>query len=63
MTDGVEGYLVSSYEVERIAELIVSLADDENNALKLSSNARSRSKDFTPQQFEQKLRQFIGDQV
>ncbi|MEH6587347.1 MAG: glycosyltransferase family 4 protein [Halioglobus sp.] len=61
VSDGVEGYLVSSYEVERISELIVELADDEAKVLRLSRNAKMRAADFTPQQFESQLREVIGD--
>lgn len=61
VSDGVEGYLVSSYEVERIANLIVELADDEEKTLQLSQNAKKRAGDFTPQQFESQLREVIGD--
>ena len=61
VSDGVEGYLVSSYEVERIAELVVELADDEEKVLQFSRNAKKRAGDFTPQQFERQLRKVIGD--
>lgn len=61
VSDGVEGYLVSSYEVERIAELVVELADDEEKVQQLSRNAKKRAGDFTPQRFESQLREVIGD--
>ena len=61
VSDGVEGYLVSSYEVERISELIVMLADDEAKVLRLSRNAKKRAGEFTPEQFESQLREVIGD--
>ncbi|MEP4147184.1 MAG: glycosyltransferase family 4 protein [Halioglobus sp.] len=61
VSDGVEGYLVSSYEVEEIARLILGLSEDEDKALELSKNAGKRSKDFSQQKFDREILEFIGD--
>ncbi|RLA19160.1 MAG: hypothetical protein DRQ56_06005 [Gammaproteobacteria bacterium] len=60
ISEGVEGYLISSYEVETIANLIAQLADDEDKCMELSRNAKTHSQDFTPQQFQRQVRNILG---
>ena len=60
VTDGVEGFLIPSYDVERIANMIGLLVENEDLALELSRNARKRAYDFTLQQFESRLKEVIG---
>ena len=49
--DGVDGYLMSSYEVERITQMILELSGDEAKCLALSQNARQRSEVFGSEPF------------
>lgn len=53
--DGQEGYLVSSYETEKIAGLITELLKDEERCLALSKAARKRAEDFEEAVFEEKI--------
>ncbi|MFT4801427.1 MAG: glycosyltransferase involved in cell wall biosynthesis, partial [Flavobacteriaceae bacterium] len=41
--EGVEGYLISSYKVDEIAQKIMKLSKDEKEYLRLSKNAKKRS--------------------
>ena len=50
--DGLDGYLISSYEVERIARTILNLSKDKEKCQSLSQHARQRTKDFNKKQFE-----------
>ncbi|RLA52865.1 MAG: glycosyl transferase family 1 [Gammaproteobacteria bacterium] len=61
VSESVEGYLVSSCEVEEIARLILGLSEDEEKTLELSKNARTRSRDFSQQKFDREILEFIGD--
>lgn len=53
--DGVEGYLVSSYEIDKISQLICELSSDDARCQKLSINARKCSCDFQEEVFEQQI--------
>ncbi len=53
--DGVNGYLISSYEIDRIANKIIELSEDVGKCLELSENARIRSKDFDEKTFNKKI--------
>ncbi len=55
VTNGVEGYLISSYEVEEIAQKISALANNEELCLELSKNAYQRSLDFNEEVFNSKI--------
>lgn len=55
VTDGVEGYLISSYETNNIAEKIKTLSLDKAQWSRLSKNALERSKDFNEEIFSKKL--------
>lgn len=55
VTDGIEGYLISSYETSSIAEKIKTLSLDKAEWLRLSKNALIRSKDFNEKVFNKKL--------
>ncbi len=57
--DGREGYLVSSYETEKIAGLIIELSKDEEKCLALSKAARKRAEDFKEAVFEEKIVELI----
>ncbi len=52
VTENKEGYLISSYETEKIANKILLLANDETLCLRLSSQARIRAKHFNQTTFE-----------
>ena len=55
VTDGIEGYLISSYETNNIAEKIKTLSLDKDEWTRLSRNALMRSKDFNEKVFNKKL--------
>lgn len=57
--DGQEGYLVSSYETEKIARLIMELSQDEKRCLALSQAARRRAEAFKEETFEKKIIEVI----
>ena len=44
--DREEGYLISSYETEKIAKTIMELSEDEEKCMALSIAARKRVDDF-----------------
>lgn len=58
--DGVEGYLISSYEGDAIAEKIVYLSRHPEKCLELSHRAREKAKQFSYKQFAQKILQVIN---
>ncbi len=49
--DGVEGYLMSSYETEAIAKVMVELSKDEERCQALSTAARKRAECFREEIF------------
>lgn len=61
VTEGVEGYLISSYDEEKIAHRILELSVDEGVCLQLSKNAKKRSKDFMPEAFEKNILRAISE--
>ena len=60
VTDGVEGYLISSYKTEIIANKIQALFLDKSEWLRLSQNALERSKDFTKAVFDKNLMNILN---
>ncbi|NOQ32170.1 MAG: glycosyltransferase [Helicobacteraceae bacterium] len=57
--DGKEGYLISSYETEKIAKVIVELSKDEEKCMGLSKAARKRVEGFREDVFEKKIIEVI----
>ena len=55
VSDGVEGYLISSDETNRIAEKIKALSLNKEEWTRLSKNALERSKDFNEEVFSKKI--------
>lgn len=53
--EGVEGYLISSYETDKIAKTIMDLFKDEEKCMVLSKAARKRVEDFKEDVFEKKI--------
>ena len=53
--NGKEGYLVSSYDTERVAKIIIDLSQDEEKYMFLSKMARKRAEDFKESLFEKKI--------
>ena len=51
VTDGVEGYLISSYKVDTITEKIIELSKNEKKCLELSNNAKKQSLCFNEETF------------
>ena len=61
VTDGVEGYLISSYEVDTIAQKIMELSQHEEHCLSLSENARQRSLDFSEEVFNKEILNVLNE--
>lgn len=61
VTHGVEGYLMSSYEVPAIAKKILELSADEQTCARLSANARKRSLDFNEKTFKRAILAVVHD--
>lgn len=59
--DGVEGYLISSYEIDKIANTIMALSHDEAKCIELSNNAKIRSADFKESVFEKNILEVISE--
>ena len=53
--DGQEGYLISSYETEKIAKIIMELSKDEKRCIDLSKAARKRAENFNEVDFEKNI--------
>lgn len=59
VTDGREGYLVSSYEVQKIASIIERIAGSSELHSQLSSNALRRASDFDFDNFKENIAKII----
>ncbi len=55
----VDGYLISSYDIDEIAKKIILLATDINQYRKMSISSRQRSKDFDSTIFKNSIVNFI----
>lgn len=53
--EGLDGYLISSYETASISELILELATDKEQCLMLSKNAKERATYFSEDVFEKNI--------
>ena len=56
---GEEGYLISSYETDKITKTIMALSKDEKKCTELSKAARKRAEDFREDIFEKKMIELI----
>lgn len=61
VTDGVEGYLISSYEVDTMAQKIMELSRHEKQCLILSENAKKRSLDFSEEVFNKEVLNVLNE--
>lgn len=61
VADGIEGFLISSYDTEKITDKILELSDDEAKCLELSGNAKKRSEIFMPEIFEKDILKVINE--
>ena len=59
--EGIEGYLISSYEIDKIANTIMALSHDEAKCIELSNNAKIRSADFKESVFEKNILEVISE--
>jgi glycosyltransferase involved in cell wall biosynthesis len=59
--EGENGYLISCYELEKIAEKIIELSQNPELCLQLSVKAREKSRQFSPELFERNLLQIINE--
>lgn len=57
--DGVEGYLVDSRDSNRLDELVLALAEDAEQCLRLSTAGRCRASKFSPANFAANLRREV----
>ena len=58
--EGVEGFLISSYKVDEIAQRIMDLSKDVKVCLRLSENAKKRSLDFNENEFQTKILKILN---
>jgi glycosyltransferase involved in cell wall biosynthesis len=61
VTEGVEGFLISSYETQRIADCVRGLSKDKAKCLDLSDNARYRVKDFSHAHFDDSIVRILSE--
>jgi glycosyltransferase involved in cell wall biosynthesis len=61
VNDGKEGYLISSYETDKISKLILELSMDETRCQVLSQNSKKRSMDFEEAVFEKKIQEIVSN--
>ena len=54
-----EGFLISSYDVDKVAKKIEELANDEKLCMNLSSNARKKALDFSEDIFLENISKVI----
>lgn len=54
-----EGYLISSYEIDTIAEKIEFLSKNPEKCMELSNNAKLRAHDFNEEKFNTAITQFL----
>ena len=59
--DGVEGYLISSYEIKIISNKIIELSKDKKRSLSLSNSAIKRVDNFQEDAFERKIMDLIDE--
>ncbi|MGE4287777.1 MAG: glycosyltransferase family 4 protein [Salinivirgaceae bacterium] len=59
--EGENGYLLSCYKLEKIAEKIIELSQNPELCLQLSSKAREKARQFSPELFERNLLQLINE--
>lgn len=55
VTDDIQGYLITSYEIDRIAQKIQELSMDEEKCNSISKNALKRAKEFSETEFDHKI--------
>lgn len=53
--DGVQGYLVDSYELDTLQDRLLQLVDDEALCLQMSEACRKRAEDFSPEVFAREI--------
>jgi L-malate glycosyltransferase len=63
ITDGVQGFLISCYELEEIKRRICEMYADKNFYNCLKTNARSRALDFSSEEFDQNIVSFYAEKV
>jgi glycosyltransferase involved in cell wall biosynthesis len=61
VTEGVEGFLISSQETNKISHKIIEISNDETTCLELSKNAKKCSKYFKQEVFEKNILKVISE--
>lgn len=59
VSEGIEGYLISSYEIEKIVYKVIELSDNEAKCLELSKNAKQRAEIFRQDTFDKNILRVI----
>ncbi len=59
--EGVEGFLISCYEIEKIADKIIFLASNQSEYNKFSANALKRINDFSEKEFKKNIYKLFED--
>lgn len=60
--DGCEGFLIDSRNGDKLADAVLTLADDEALCLRMSTAARRRASRFSPADFAEELREVLAFQ-
>ena len=59
VNEGKEGFLISSYETNKIAQKIIELSTDTQVCMELSQNAKKRALDFSENKFNKEISNVI----
>ena len=57
--DGIEGFLISSYEIDKLAKKIEELSNDEMTCINLSKNAKEKALIFSEDLFLEKIQKVV----
>lgn len=61
VAEGENGYLLSCYELEKIAEKIIQLSQNPELCLQLSAKAREKAREYSPDVFKTKILDLINE--
>ena len=59
--DGIEGFLISSYEIDKVVDKILTLSNNENLCLELSKNALEKVENFSEDVFLENISKVLND--
>lgn len=58
--EGLEGFLISSYEIDKVAKKIAELSNDETTCINLSKNAKEKALIFSEDLFLGKIQKVVN---